>query len=159
MALTPRQKTRATGARYQDWICDWLEKKGWITHNQKTVSKQIKVRDKNTGGLRDIWVSARQDLFGIFDIIAKKDGVTLWIQATAHKSLKEKVDKINAPKLTYSSSEYPMVWMKRDTYNHDLYIIKDGESSHLGKIIKRAFFVAQGMEQTFVQIEGVQWDF
>ena len=156
MIRTKRQKTRATGARYQDWVAKWLEERGWITHNQKTVSKQVKTRDKKTGLLKDIYVSARQDLFGVFDLIAKKDGITLWIQATTHKSLKEKVDKINAANLTYANGEFPMVWMKRDSYNHDIYgfdevgdIVHPGQPAHYGKIIKRAFFKS----------EKIKWEF
>ena len=156
MKQTARQKTRATGARYQDWICQWLEERGWITHNQKTSSKLIKIRDKKTGLLRDMYVSTRQDIFSVFDIIAKKGGITLWIQATTHKSLKEKVDKINNAGLTYSNGEYPMVWMKRDSYNHDIYgfdevgeITHPGKPAHYGKIIKRVFFKS----------EGINWDF
>ena len=142
--------TRQTGNNFQDWIQKWLGDRGWVIHNQKGVATKVRIPRG------EIWVSKRQDIFGCIDLIAKKAGITLWIQATTHKSLKEKVKKIIAAKLTYSPWEYPMVFLKRENGIIDIYGYYDlaqldssGEPSHFGKIIRRKFYVNQGIDFEF----------
>ena len=142
--------TRQTGNNFQDWIQKWLGDRGWMIHNQKGVATKVRTPRG------EIWVSKRQDIFGCIDLIAKKVGITLWIQATTHKSLKEKVKKIRAAKLTFSEFEFPMIFLKREGGIVDIYgfdgvgaILSPGEPSHYGKIIRRNFFVTQGVNWEF----------
>jgi len=141
--------TRQKGNQFQDRIQGWLKKRKWIVHNQKSVSSQIPIKGKM------IWISKRQDIFGCFDLIAKKNGETLWIQATLHKSLKEKIKKIKDANLTFGDSEFPMVFLKReshiDVYGFDEIgeIVHSGEPSLYGKIIRGKFYASEGINWQF----------
>ena len=143
--------TRQTGNNFQDWIQKWLGDRGWVIHNQKGVATKVRTPRG------EIWVSKRQDIYGCIDLIAKKAGLTLWIQATTHKSLKEKVKKIRAAKLTFSEFEFPMIFLKREGGIVDIYsllplneeIASDVSPVRYGKIIRRKFYAT----------EGVNWEF
>ena len=155
-----RQKARAKGSSYQNWIAEWLTERGWKVHNQKTSMSRIMVRNKRTFELEPMYVSGRQDIFGVFDLIAKKDMLTLWIQSTSHKSLLEKVKKIIAAELTYSNFEFPMIWMKRDSLRHDIYAFDEtgniehpGAPSLYGKIISRKYYASENCVFEFGEVE------
>ena len=80
---------RQKGNQFQDWIQKYLESKGYIVHNQKSVSSLVKTSKGN------IWVSKRNDLFRCFDILAlHREEKILFIQATLHTSVSEKEKKI-----------------------------------------------------------------
>jgi len=133
----PRAKmksTRQKGNQFQDWCASWLTHQGYDVYNQKTVAKLIKTQKH---GL--IWVSQRQDIFGM-DILAMKTGEKpIFIQATRHSGVQKRLDEI----LTHS---WPLdhvvvqVWQKKDKEIN----IKafDGEKLRdYGKIIRRKLYL------------------
>ena len=128
---------RQSGLEFQRWIKAWLEEKNWLVHNQIPVGKIIKIKNK------PIYISQRNDLFGAFDLVAKKpDKPTLWIQATLHKSIKEKVKKIDAIEMKYFLNDDVQIWLKRETGVIDIY---NPWGDNIGKIIRRKFFCTEGI--------------
>lgn len=88
---------RQSGNLFQDWIAKWIKKQFPLAevHNQKTVAKLIKVRDKKTGQLKDIWISQRNDILGCVDLIVIiPSKQTLFIQATLHTGVAKRVKQL-----------------------------------------------------------------
>lgn len=55
---------RQKGIYYQRKIKNFYEKRGYLVHNQISIAFPVKVKDKI------IWISKRNDIFGVFDGIA-----------------------------------------------------------------------------------------
>lgn len=76
---------RRKGNYIQNLIERKLIKQGYIVHNQKSIAFQIKP---------GIWISKRNDIWGIFDLIAIKQGEnTKWIQSTADTNIIKRLEK------------------------------------------------------------------
>lgn len=132
---------RQSGLDFQRWIKAWLEERNWLVHNQVPIGRMIVVKGKK------IFISQRNDLFGCFDLICKKENrPTLWIQATLHKSLKEKVDKMIDCLEGCFKDDNVQIWLKRETGVIDIY---DPYGDNIGKIIRRKFYSAEGINYEF----------
>lgn len=111
---TPRKRSsaRASGARYQLKIKKFLEERGYEVQNIPTKSYFI----PQIGRFR----SGRNDIFGC-DLIAKRnDRETLWIQATKHKSLKEKIKVLS--RFQWTKCERVLIFIHRGTGKDDIYL-------------------------------------
>lgn len=85
-------RARARGNAFQDRCAEILEAEGWTTHNQKTVSKAVRV---GPGQVR--WTSCRNDIFGALDILAVKPGARVrGVQVTLDSGLGRKLKDIAA---------------------------------------------------------------
>jgi len=137
-----KQKSkRASGLAFQGWIKAWLEEKGWLVHNQTPAGRIIVIKGKK------IFISQRNDLFSCFDLCCKKeDRKTLWIQATLHKSLKEKIKQIDEVGLKYFKDDDVQIWLKRETGVIDVF---NPYGDNLGKIIRKKYFKAEGINFEF----------
>ncbi len=88
---------RQAGNDFQDWIEKFIKKQFPLAeiHNQKTVAHLIKIRDKKTGQLKDVWVSQRNDILGCVDLIViiphKKP---CFIQATLDTGVAKRVKEL-----------------------------------------------------------------
>ena len=98
--------TRKKGTDFQRWCQKWLEKQGYIVHNQPVASKPIFFKD---GTQR--WVSVRNDIFGC-DLIAMKAPDELrFIQCTEHTGVEKRL-------ATFCCYPWPLIqctvelWMK-----------------------------------------------
>lgn len=141
--------TRARGLAFQRWIRDWLQEKDWLVHNQTPSGRMIYIKNKP----KPIFVSQRNDIFGCFDLIAKKmNHDTLWIQATLHKSLKAKIETIDEDARKYFTvSDDIQIWIKRETGAIDIYWLEPnfGKWELLGKILRRKFYMSEGVSYEF----------
>ena len=127
---TKRQK----GNQFQDWVATWLRDQSYDVHNQKTVAKAVRT------GHGVIWISQRQDIFGV-DLIALKQGEKpLFIQATIHGGVKKRLDEL----LQFSwplNHATVQVWQKKDKAVN----IKEFDGQKLvdyAKIIRRKLYRA-----------------
>jgi len=136
-----QKSTRQSGLAFQRWCKAWLESKGWLVHNQTPAGRMIVIKGKK------IFISQRNDIFGCFDLIAKKsDKKTLWIQVTLHKSLKEKVKQIDEIGLKYFKDDDVQIWLKRETGVIDIY---NPYGDQIGKILRRRYFKAEKINFEF----------
>jgi len=115
MTTTNRRKATA----FQRWIQEWLEARGWLVHNEEIGGR----------------FKSQRDILGCIDLIAKKGGTTLWIQAKATprpalKPVKEKFDKV-----PWTESDMPMLWIKRANNRVDTFAYGKGEFFLIAKII------------------------
>jgi len=132
---------RKSGLAFQRWIRDWLQEKGWLVHNQTPAGRIIVVKGERK------YVSQRNDIFGCWDLIAKKpDRSALYIQATSHKSLKEKIKQIDEVGMKYFKGDDVQIWLKRETGIIDIY---NASGDNIGKIIRRKFFSSEGITYEF----------
>lgn len=126
------------GNQFQDWIQKWLEKQGYIVHNQKPAAKMIRRPDPKTGQMRDFWVSSRNDIFSCIDLIAIRPNQILWIQATTDTGIGRKKKKIKDSKLFEHmgcNCGRILVFIKRSGSN-DVYIYTTAAMIMAGKIIR-----------------------
>lgn len=135
--------TRKRGKAYQYWIKKWLMERGFFVHDQPTASKVIRIKNKVTGEYEPIYISVRNDIFGIIDIIAKKkDTPTLWIQATMNTSMKKKREKLSAIPWNFDI-DCVQFWIKRSPGKTDVYELRaDGTFELVGKILNRHYYEA-----------------
>ena len=132
---------RQKGNLFQDWVEDWfLQFPGVKVHNQKTVSSLIKLRDKQTGELKDVWVSKRNDILGCIDLIVmiphKKP---LYIQATLDSGITKRLEEL-APipfPLEYCTVQ---LWQKKDGGEVHIKNYTGSGFEDFGKIIRRKFY-------------------
>ena len=138
---TARQK----GMNFQRWICAFLEKQGYACENFTPSATQRLIRGKM------LWISKRNDPFGCLDIIALKlDDYPRFIQATLHKSRKEKEKKFFANDIWNTGFANIEIWMKRESGQVDIYRMdwkfneKKGHGEklfiHHAKIIRGKYF-------------------
>ena len=149
------KKSRQRGKLYQDWIKKWLTERGFFVHDQPTASKLIRIKDKLTGEYKPMYVSVRNDIFGIIDLIAKKkDAPTLWIQATMNTSMKKKKEKLVAIPWNMDI-DCVQFWIKRSPGKTDVYELHaNGEFYLIGKILNRHFYSAlEGEMQSSIYFE------
>jgi len=149
------KKSRDKGKKYQAWVKNWLEDRGFTVHDQPTASKMIRIKDKITGEYKVIYVSVRNDIFGIVDLIAKKKNErTLWIQATMNTSMKKKREKLSAIPWNFEG-DCVQFWIKRSPGKTDVYELNvNGEFYLIGKILNRHFYSAvEGEIQSSIYFE------
>ncbi len=96
---------RAKGNAFQDQVCKYLEKQGYVTHNQKTVAKWLP--------FKQIWTSQRNDIFGCLDILAVNGERILGIQATMHTGIGKKIADVGA--IPWPSEKIDIeIWQKKN---------------------------------------------
>ena len=148
------KKSRQKGKLYQDWIKKWLTERGFFVHDQPTSSKLIQIKDKITGEYKPMYVSVRNDIFGIIDLIAKKkDTRTLWIQATMNTSMKKKKEKLSEISWNFAG-DCVQFWIKRSPGKTDVYELNvNGKFYLIGKILNRHFYSAlEGEMQSSIHL-------
>jgi len=134
---------RQKGNAFQDWIAAWLveNRPGAVIHNQKTVSKLVKIPDKRTGLLRDTWVSARNDIFGCVDLIVCAPGEPMcFIQATMDNHIGKRQKELLTVPWPWDCCSVEL-WLKRKVGEiHIKRMSEDGEFHDIGKILRRNFY-------------------
>jgi len=98
------QSKRAKGNAFQAWCVKYLEKQGWVCHNQLSVAKWIP--------FKQIWTSQRNDLFGALDILAVNGESILGIQATLHTGIGKKIADVGAIPWPYDKMRIE-IWQKK----------------------------------------------
>ena len=126
------KNTRQIGNEFQDFCAAWLTDQGYDVYNQKTVAKHIKA---------GIWISQRQDIFGM-DILAIKTGEKpLFIQATAHSNVQKRLDEILRHPWSLDHVVV-QVWQKKDK-DINIKSFNGKELVDYAKIIRRKLYIEQ----------------
>jgi hypothetical protein len=71
-----RASSRAKGKRLENEIADRLEAAGWTVEQAKLTGRMQGIRDRATGEMKQIYISEKNDLFGVFDGLAVKEDRT-----------------------------------------------------------------------------------
>ena len=124
------KSTRQKGNEFQDFCAAWLRDQGYDVYNQKTVAKRIKA---------GVWISLRQDIFGM-DILAIKTGEKpLFLQATAHTNVQKRLDEIlrHPWPLQFVTVQ---VWQKKDNKQINIKQLDGQKLVDYAKIIRRKLF-------------------
>ena len=125
------KSTRQKGNEFQDFCAAWLRDQGYDVYNQKTVAKRIKA---------GVWISLRQDIFGM-DILAIKTGEKpLFLQATAHSNVQKRLDEIlrHPWPLQFVTVQ---VWQKKDNKQINIKQLHGQNLVDYAKIIRRKLFL------------------
>ncbi|MBA7663643.1 hypothetical protein ES703_71688 [subsurface metagenome] len=125
------KSTRQKGNEFQDFCAAWLRDQGYDVYNQKTVAKRIKA---------GVWISLRQDIFGM-DILAIKTGEKpLFLQATAHTNVQKRLDEIlrHPWPLQFVTVQ---VWQKKDNKQINIKQLDGQKLVDYAKIIRRKLFL------------------
>jgi hypothetical protein len=134
---------RQKGNQFQDWIEKWIVENcpGSVIHNQKTVSKMIKVRDKKSGKFKDVWISARNDIFGAIDLIvcSPADGLR-FIQATMDSHIGKRQKELIAIPWPWGCCVVELWLKKKPGEVHVKRMSEDGEFYDIGKILRGKFY-------------------
>lgn len=133
---------RQKGNQFQAWIKSWIEKNfpDASVHNQLTVSKLIKVRDKKTGQLKDIWVSKRNDILGCIDLIVIiPDKNPIFIQATLHTGVAKRVKELAKVPWNFACCQV-QVWYKRKPGEIHIKQFDGNELKDLARIIRGKYY-------------------
>jgi len=134
---------RKKGNQFQDWIVKWILENypGSVIHNQKTVAKLAKIQDKRTGKLREIWVSARNDIFGCIDLIVCSPGDRMrFIQATMDSHIGKRQKELMIVPWPWDCC-FVELWLKRKPGEIHIKRLSDGgEFCDIGKILHRKFY-------------------
>jgi len=134
---------RQKGNQFQDWIEKWIleNRPGAVIHNQKVFAKLVKIPDKRTGLLRDTWVSTRNDIFGVIDLIACIPGEPMcFIQATADSHIGKRQRELMTVPWPWECCRVEL-WLKRKVGEiHVKRLSEGGEFHDIGKIIRRKFY-------------------
>lgn len=128
------KSTRQKGNQFQDWCASWLRDQGYDVYNQKTVAKLIKTQKH---GL--IWISQRNDIFGIDILAMKANEKPLFIQTTLHSAVQKRLDEILRHPWPLEHVRV-QVWQKKDKEIN----LKDFDGQKLvdyAKIIRRKLFL------------------
>lgn len=134
---------RQAGNEFQDWIEKWIKKGIPIAevHNQKTVSQLIKVRDKKTGQLKDIWVSKRNDILGCIDLIVMiPNKAPCFIQATLDTGVTKRAKELAKVPWDF---RYCIVqlWMKKKPGEIHIKQFDGDELKDIARIIRGKYYV------------------
>lgn len=134
---------RQKGNQFQDWCEKWILENypGSVIHNQKSFAKLIKVRDKRTGKLKDIWVSTRNDIFSCIDLIVCSPGDPMrFIQATWDSHIGKRQKELMVVPWPWDCC-YVELWLKRKPGEiHIKRMAEGGEFFDVGKILNRKFY-------------------
>jgi hypothetical protein len=141
--------TRSSGNANQRWIVKWLTERGWIVRNFPVLSRPVfgpggKPMMKNG---RMIFSRLSLDTFGA-DLVCRKDGVLLWIQASGSPGVKKRVDEFKKYFQFLLIGEHLQLWTKveKDWNVKEIPIVEGAEPMELGKIIRRRWYSVCGWE-------------
>jgi hypothetical protein len=142
---------RQKGNQFQDWIANWFKKTcpECAVHNQKTVARMVKVRDKKTWELKDIWVSQRNDIFGCVDLIVVCPGSGVrFIQATLDTSVTKRQKELMVIPWTFGHCSVELWQKKKAGEVHIKVMVEGGEFRDYGKIIRgKLYRLEEGLSQ------------
>jgi len=138
------KSARTKGLAFQRWIKDFLEERGWHVHNQAPCGRIITKRDRKTGKLIKFYTSIHNDIMGC-DLIARKKGRLLWIQATLDTNIQRKLDELQLHFDALLEGESLQIWQKTKKggeVNIKACRLENGEISAQdgGRIIRRKFY-------------------
>lgn len=144
---TARQTARARGLVFQRWIKKWLEDRGWLVRNFAPVPKAIWDKKKK----KLIYISVKNDVWGS-DLIARKEGRMLWIQASLDAHITKRVEEFEKYFKEFLADEDLMIWIKTDkainikilSYMWNFEMKDHMFDIDIGKIIRGKFYVAEG---------------
>jgi len=129
-----KDKRRARGNAFQNWIETWLTEQGWSVHNQKTVSRAIPMR----GTI--IWTSCRNDILAMDLVAVKTCEKTLFIQSTLHGGVAKR--KVEVKDIHWDlNHQCVQLWQKRDS---GIVQVKQWDGVNyvdIGRIIRRKFYL------------------
>lgn len=142
------KSSRARGNDFQDRCSRYLEAEGFTVHNQKTYAKVIKIRDRKTGQLRDVWVSTRNDILGAFDLIAVKAGERVrFIQVTLDSSVSKRVKEVNGIAWPFDFMTVEL-WQGRDRAEVAVSLFDGTEFREAGRYLRGVFYRKTEAETT-----------
>lgn len=133
------------GKDYQDWAAGLLKEWGWFVHNQKPVARQIPIKGKK------VWVSQRNDLWGLFDIAAMKKGHrNLLIQTTLDSHVEKREEQLReGPDIDLNHNAVE-VWLKRKPGRTTVFRWDGSSLSVYGEIWNRRLMVENTERQVSV---------
>lgn len=144
-----KRSAREKGNEFQNWVAHWLEDRGWVVRNFPLASRPL--FDKRQQKV--IYVRQSQDVFGA-DLVARKDGRLIWIQASATADISRRIEEFNRYFHFLLQFEELQIWVKAKPTEINLTrlhsIPKDFEGAIrfepeiVGKIIRRRFYAASG---------------
>lgn len=123
---------RARGNAFQDFCAAWLTDQGYDVYNQKTVAKRIKA---------GIWISQRQDIFGMDILAMKADEKPIFIQATLHTAVQKRLDEILRHPWPLGHVRV-QVWQRKDNKEINIKQLDGQKLVDYAKIIRRKLYRA-----------------
>ena len=108
-----------------------MRDQGYDVYNQKTVAKRIKA---------GIWISQRQDIFGMDILAIKTLEKPIFIQATLHSAVQKRLDEIlrHPWPLQFVTVQ---VWQKKDNKQINIKQLDGQKLVDYAKIIRRKLFL------------------
>jgi len=141
-----KKSTRRKGNEFQNWCEKWIKDHhpDASIHNQKTAAKLIKVRDKKTGELKDVWVSQRNDIFGCIDLIVILPfHKPVYIQATEHSAVTKREKEMQKVPWNFNFCKVEL-WQKKKPGEIHIKKLTDDGLKDCGKIIRGKFYRLEG---------------
>jgi len=142
MIAKKTKSKREKGNDFQRWIRDYLQKKGWIVRNFPTEMRPLKIKDKKTGELKDIFVPRNNDVFGA-DLIAIKELRIMFVAASLDPHIKRRVEEFEKYFKVRNSNIVLQIWIKTDKgINIKIcrYFNEQLKALDYGKIIRGKFY-------------------
>jgi len=99
----------------------------------------IKVRDKKTGDLKEIWVSQRNDIFGCDLIVMVPSRRPIYIQATIDPHVTKRQKELDSVPWDFRFRTVELWQKKKPGEIHIKMLTEEGFSDH-GKIIRGKFY-------------------
>lgn len=145
MKVKKAKSKRAKGNDFQRWIRDWLQKNDWLVRNFPTEMRPLKVKDKKTGKLKDIFVPRKNDVFGA-DLICRKSDNTMYVAASLDPHITRRLEEFIKHFEKINPYERIQIWIKTDKgINIKSCIFEEGilVAKDFGKIIRGKFYSSQ----------------
>lgn len=145
MSAKKTKSKREKGNSFQRWIRDYLQKKDWIVRNFPTEMRSLKIKDKKTGELKDIFVPRKNDVFGS-DLIAMKGLRIMFIAASLDPHINRRIEEFENYFKVRNSNVILQIWIKTDKgINIKICRFFNGKLTALdyGKIIRGKFYSPQ----------------
>ena len=95
-----------------------------------------------------IYVSVDNDVWGS-DLVCRKNGKLLWIQATLDSGVTKRVDEFRKYFHQFLPGEELQLWQKNDKGEINIKQIGLCTAIEIGKIIRRKFYSSEGMNYEF----------
>ena len=106
---------RKKGNKYETEVQRFFENQGYIIHRARSSGFKSGNR----------FLSRSNDVFGVFDLIAKKkDNQTVWIQVSTGSRYAEKIKKIKALGDIWNISDTIQIWLRYKNKKYKIYHIE-----------------------------------
>jgi len=125
-----KKSKKQSGTEFEKYLENFFLDRGWQVHRSRRSYQRF-------GGFVR---SNTNDVFGCIDLILKKkDKKTVWIQATKHSGLKQKIKDLSEVKWNFNVDQVLLI-IKRKNYI-DIKEFREGQLYDIGKIVRGQLFM------------------